>query len=176
MRTTRNFTLFVLAALISLPGWAQGHGDKHDEDHGYEKKKCSAEASLCIRNMVDGLSKKGWIGIEWDNEDEIPVFTNVIPGSPAEAAGLAKGDRLLAFNGLSTSAGEEAVWAEAKKSLIPGKTVTLTIERMGTKKDVDVHLVPLPRHVMAQWIGNHVIEHHLAEKNETTADGDQTGN
>jgi predicted metalloprotease with PDZ domain len=116
--------------------------------------------------MVEMLSRKGWIGSEWNDEDEIPVLTQVVTGSPAEAAGLSRGDKVLAFNGVSTSEGEEAVWAETKKSMVPGKTVTITIERAGVQKDIDVLLVALPRHVMAQWIGNHVLDHHLAENSE----------
>lgn len=159
MRITRNVFLFVLAPLallIAAPGWAG--------DDDYAKKKCQAEADYCVRGMVDKLSNKGWIGIEWDNEAEIPVLTQVVSGSPAEAAGLSRGDALLAFNGVSTSTGEEAVWPKVKQSMVPGKTITLTIERAGVRKNVDVLLVPLPRHIMAQWIGNHVLDHHLAEK------------
>ena len=166
MRTTRRIIPFVLAALVAAPGWSG------DDDHDYAKKKCSAEVDVCVRGMVDSLSKKGWIGIEWQDEDEIPMLTQVVPGSPAEAAGLRRGDSVLAFNGISTSAGEEAVWKETKKSMVPGKTITLTIERAGVKKDVDVLLVALPRHVMAQWIGNHVLDHHLAENSEE-ADEDE---
>ncbi|MCH7666932.1 MAG: PDZ domain-containing protein [Acidobacteria bacterium] len=169
MRTTRNIVLFVLAAVIAAPGWAQDddHDDHGDHDrHHYAKKTCGAEASVCVRGMVDKLSQKGWIGIEWNDENEIPVLTQVVGGSPAEAAGLRKGDKLLAFNGVSTSAGEEAVWAEVKKSMLPGRTITLTIERAGAEKDVDVLLAALPRHVMAQWIGNHMIDHHLAENDK----------
>ena len=55
----------------------------------------------------------------------------------------------------------------------PGKTITLTIERAGVKKDVDVQLATLPRHVMAQWIGNHVIDHHLAEKKKAEKKEDE---
>ncbi|MCP4201028.1 MAG: PDZ domain-containing protein [bacterium] len=160
MRTTRKITPFLLAALVVVPAWAG------DDDPDHEKKRCTADAGVCVRGMVEKLSQKGWIGIEWNDEDEIPVLTQVVAGSPAEAAGLSRGDTVLAFNGVSTSAGEEAVWAEAKKSLVPGKTITLTIERAGQKKEVDVHLVALPRHVMAQWIGNHMLEHHVAEKDE----------
>lgn len=77
---------------------------------------------------------------------------------------------MLAFNGVATSEGQEVVWAEAKKSLIPGNTVKLTIERAGVKKDIPVKLVALPRHVLALWVGNHVIDHHLAQKKEAESE------
>lgn len=159
MVATRHIISFLLAALLVTPAWAG------DDEHT-KSKTCTAEVGKCVRTMVDKLSHRGWIGIEWNDEDEVPVLTQVVADSPAEEAGLSRGDKLLAFNGVSTAAGEEAVWAEAKRSLIPGKTITLTIERAGAKKEVDVRLVALPRQVMAQWIGNHVLEHHLAESGE----------
>ena len=143
--------LVIAAVLLAVPVWA---GDE-------EYKRCPAEASECITKMVEGLSQRGWIGIEWDDKAEDTVLTHVVANSPAEAAGLVKGDILRAFNGVATDEGEEAVWAEAKKSLIPGHTIKLTIDRAGVRKIVPVKLVSLPRHVMAQWVGNHVLDHHV---------------
>jgi len=151
MRWTLGLTLFALGA---TSGWAGDEG---------QKKQCDNEVAVCIRQMVDKLSHRGWIGIEWDGTEKAPALTRVVAGSPAEKAGLLEGDELLAFNGVKTSEGEEVVWAEAKRSLIPGKTITLTIARKGVAKDVEVLLEPLPRPVMAQWVGNHVLEHHAAE-------------
>ena len=161
-----TLTTFAVLGAVGLLGVAPGSLWAGDDDRDKEYRKCSAEASACIREMSAGLSERGWIGIEWDDDTEHPVLTQVVSNSPAEAAGLRKGDRLTAFNDVPTDAGEEAVWAEAKKSLIPGKTITLTIVREGATKKVDVKLVPIPRHVMAQWIGNHVLDHHAAESEE----------
>lgn len=164
MRMTRKFVPLVLASLIAVPGWAG------DDDHKYAKKKCSAETDMCVHGMVEMLSKKGWIGIEWEDEAEIPALTLVFEGSPAASAGLLRGDKVLAFDGVSTTVDDEKMWGEIKKSLVPGNTITLTIERAGVKKDIDVSLVPLPRHVMAQWIGNHVLDHHHQMAENTGAD------
>ncbi|MFQ5526521.1 MAG: PDZ domain-containing protein [Thermoanaerobaculia bacterium] len=159
MSMIKNTTPIVMATLLAAPLFAG--------DDDYEKKKCSADAEECITTMVKKLSERGWIGIEWDDESEETVLTHIVANSPAEAAGLQKGDTLRVFNGVPMSAGEEAVWTEAKKSLVPDKTITLTVERNGVAKKFEVKLVPLPRHVMAQWIGNHVIEHHvIADKDK----------
>ncbi len=165
MKLSRNVIPILVAVLAATPVWAG------DDERAH--KKCDADASECISKMVETLSQRGWIGIEWDDEAEQPVLTQIIPNSPAEAAGLRKGDLLLAFNGVPTDAGEEAVWAEAKKSLIPDKTITLTIQRNGAEKVVNVKLAQLPRSVMAQWVGNHVIEHHvIAEKENEEKEAD----
>lgn len=162
MKTTRNFTCIVLATLVAAAAWAG------DDGH----KKCASDTNACVQGMVEKLSNRGWIGIEWDDKSEAPSLTLVVEDSPAQRAGLMIGDELLAFNGVLTSAGAEAVWAEAKKSLIPGKTITLTIKRAGVKKNVEVLLGHIPRAVMAQWIGNHVLDHHLAEKKSEGAEAE----
>ena len=158
MRFTKTTIPILVAALAVTPAWAGDDEKPH--------KKCTADSSECISKMVESLSQRGWIGIEWDDEAEQPALTQIIPGSPAEEAGLRVGDLLLAFNGVPTDSGEEAVWEEAKRSLIPGKTITLTIQRNGAQKVVNVKLAQLPRSVMAQWVGNHVIEHHVIAKKE----------
>lgn len=132
-----------------------------DDDHKHAaKKKCSAAISECVHGMASKLEGRGWIGIEWEQEDGRPLLTQVVSDSPGEKAGLLKGDVIVAFNGVATDSGEDAVYAEVKRSLVAGNTIRLEISRDGAKKTVPVTLVPLPRQVMAQWIGNHVLENH----------------
>lgn len=134
-------------------------------------KKCSADAEQCIRAMTEKLEKRGWIGIEMESGDDRKVITRVVPGSPAETSELRVGDAIVAFNGVSLSDGEDKAWAEVKAAMIPGREITLTIERSGARTDVAVTLAPLPRELMAQWIGQHMLEGHAGAKEEaTTAD------
>jgi membrane-associated protease RseP (regulator of RpoE activity) len=62
----------------------------------------------------------------------------VIPGSPAEKAGLLPGDRLKAVEGKEISALREIHEALAEKGW--GKEITLTIIRQGEQKEVTVAL------------------------------------
>ncbi len=131
-----------------------------------EGKKCTAEATVCVREMADGLRQRGWIGIEWEDEAGRPRITHVVPGSPAEGAGVRPGDVVMVFNGVSTDQGEEAVYSEVKRSLVPGKTITLEVDRGGARSELTVKLVQIPEHIVAQWVGKHVLEHHSAPAEE----------
>jgi predicted metalloprotease with PDZ domain len=125
-----------------------------------EKKRCTAEAQVCIHAMVQQFEERGWIGIEMDKGDGRQVITKVVPDSPAERAGLAAGDAIVAFNGIALAEGEKVIYAEMKKALIPGHRVTLSIDRDGAMRDVEVTLSEVPQQLLAQWIGQHVLDQH----------------
>ena len=73
------------------------------------------------------------------------------------------GDVLAAFNGVSTSEGEEVVSAEVKRTMLPGKQITIQVLREGRAVDLEVTLAKIPDYLMAQWIGYHMIEGHSGE-------------
>ncbi len=151
------------AALVALPALA-GHKEKH----------CSAAAEVCVRMMADNLAKKGWIGIEMHEKDAKgrPVVTRVVPDSPAVQAGFQVGDTLTAINGVSDADGEEAAYAEWKRSMVPANQVVVTVERAGKMVDLEVTLGTIPDAVIAQWIGHHMLEQHIAEAPAPEAESD----
>ena len=65
----------------------------------------------------------------------------VIPGTPAEKAGLLSGDQFLAIDGKEVTKVKEIQDALAEKGW--GKDVTVTILRDGLKKEITVMLLPL---------------------------------
>ena len=134
-----------------------------------EKKKCAAEATVCVREMAESLKQRGWIGIEWDDQSEPPRITHVVRSSPAERAGLQVGDVVKAFGGVSVSEEDKVLWAAMKRSLVPGKVMTVDVVREGAAKAIDVELIAVPDHIVAQWVGKHVLEHHRAAPEDRTA-------
>ena len=125
-------------------------------------RPCDLELDDCLVRMSKNLGeKKGWVGIELEHEDDGTLtITRVAPESPAEAAGLAVGDRLLALDGVSYANGDRAALKAAYRAMVPGKTVTYTLDRGGQRLEVDVVLARLPDRVKAQWIAKHLIEAH----------------
>jgi S1-C subfamily serine protease len=87
----------------------------------------------------------------------------VVPGSPAEAAGIQAGDVLYALNGVPITDDNEEALQKAKKDWKPGQKVTYTIKRNGLDRQVDLTLAPMPADVLAAWIGNHMLEHVSSE-------------
>ena len=64
-----------------------------------------------------------------------PVLGSLVPGSPAETAGLAPGDRITKLDGEQIESWDALVTAVRAH---PGQRVTLTVERGGTLRTVEV--------------------------------------
>jgi S1-C subfamily serine protease len=111
--------------------------------------------------MVAKFKQKGWVGIEYDKskKGDKQIISKVVPGSPAEKAGLQKGDVLLAVNDVRFGDEDKEKWAQVKKAWRPGETITYTVARGEAKKKVTITLGEVPEDVMAQWIGKHMLEH-----------------
>jgi C-terminal processing protease CtpA/Prc len=111
--------------------------------------------------MAANLKNSGWAGVELEiNEDTgARVVKKVVPGSPAEAAGIQVGDVLASLNGTRLVKGNEEAIMQTKKDMKPGQTVTYVISRNGLDKKVELTLAPMPADVMAAYIGQHMLEH-----------------
>lgn len=167
MRSKLLIGLVALAVVFAAPALA-GEKQKDTELKAKQHAKtkgCTHEAQACLNKMATKLSEKGWVGIEMNEDKETGgwIVTKVEPDSPALAAGLQKGDVLLAVNGVEFASKDKEALHAVKKSMRIGKTITYTLERDGYKKKVDVTLGQLPEDVMAKWIGRHMLEHTTIE-------------
>jgi predicted metalloprotease with PDZ domain len=127
-----------------------------------EKHSCKASTQDCLNYMKTKMSEKGWVGIEYDPETNTVI--RVIEKSPAEAAGFKKGDHMVALNGVELSdENQDKLKQISYEKMTPGNTITYTVERAGMRKKVDVTLGSLPDKVLAQWVGNHMLEAHAEE-------------
>lgn len=80
------------------------------------------------------------IGVQVDGDDtDSPTIRSVLPNTPAEEAGLKRGDRILAVDGRSTT-GESVDSVVSRVRGPEGEPVTLTIGREGVE-DFDVTIV-----------------------------------
>ena len=133
---------------------------------GDEKVRCETELTACAEQMAAKFRNRGWVGVNLDyNVDSggKTVLTGIFPDSPAEAAGLQAGDALIGLNGVAyTQDNEKQLYQEYEK-FKPGETITYKIERDGKQMNVDVTLARLPDKILAQWIGYHVLEAHIAD-------------
>lgn len=146
------FLTLALAAVLALPVLAGG-------DHA----KCKASTQDCLNKMVAKLKSSGFVGVELDKNEETGALTvtRVVPGSPAEDAGLKSGDQLYALNGvvIAEKNYENGKLEKARQEWAPGQEVTYTIKRGGYDKEVTLTLAPMPADVMAKWIGDHMLDH-----------------
>jgi len=139
---------------------------------GDEKSRCPGDIQECAEAMAKKFENRGWVGINLDygKDGGQTVLTGIFDDSPAQAAGLEEGDVLLELNGIPyTHDNEKKLYAEYENSK-PGDTVTFKIDRDGDVEKIDVTLAKIPDQIVAQWIGYHIMEAHLASTDE-----DETG-
>jgi C-terminal processing protease CtpA/Prc len=142
-------TTLLAISLLALPAMA-----------GSDCEKCSCDepVSECLNTMVTKLKTSGFIGVELDEDKATKALTvtNVIPGSPAETAGIRAGDELYALNGIRFKDQNHEAMSKVK---VPGNEVTCTIKRNGASKEIQMTLVPMPADLMAKYIGEHMMAH-----------------
>jgi rhodanese-related sulfurtransferase len=124
------------------------------------KGGCPEPTQACLDQMATDLKGRGWVGIEMEpTETKDMRVTSVIPGSPAEKAGLVKGDVILGANGTKHADMTEEKQLALRKTMTPGSSITYMITRDGAPKDVVVVLGQMPEKVAYQIVGHHMLEH-----------------
>ena len=149
----------LLALLVSsvLAGGAGGAGS-----HDGKCTKCTKSVAECLTSMTNEIKARGFSGIESEKDESTGQIriSRLVPGTPAETAGLQVGDVLVALNGIKL--GEERSDADlvaAKKTMKVGSILTYTISRDRQERQVTLKSVPVPEEVLAQWVGHHMLEH-----------------
>ena len=127
-----------------------------------DEQRCKASTQDCLNYMHANLEHRGWVGIEYDEEND--KVLRVIEGSPAEKAGFRKGDVMVAMNGVDISEENADALKKMKyEQMKPGNKVTYTVARAGMKKNIEVTLAAVPDEIIAQWVGKHMLEAHAEE-------------
>lgn len=154
--TANKWVALAVVAALGMPALASDSNKK-------ESYHCKAETQACLNEMVSKLKNRGWVGVELDDSKapaELTV-TRIVPGGPAEAAGLQVGDVLVALNGVRFDSTADAEKLDkTRQGMVPGSTIEYTLLRKGAEKKVTVKLGELPSDVLAQWVGMHMVEHH----------------
>lgn len=146
--------LFLGAALAIVTALPAAAGESYE-------KKCTEPTQVCLDHMASRMKNSGWVGVELDVAEKTGVMTvtKVIPGSPAEAAGIQPNDVFYALNGVRLAKENNEELMKARKEWKPGQAVTYTIKRNGTDRQVTLTLAPMPADVLARYIGQHMLEH-----------------
>jgi serine protease Do len=116
------------------------------------------EGAISLPRIAQGAALTGWIGIvvsgaptqvRVENNEMFmryllyPQIVSVDPTSPAQRAGLAPGDTLMAYNGRDVRAEEIAM----TRLLVPKATVKVRVRRDGKVKDLPVIVAEAPARI-----------------------------
>ena len=151
MRKYRSLLAVASVVALALPVFA-----------GHEGEKCSSDTQACLNYMADHMKNSAYIGVELDWDDEGgPTVNEVKANSPAQAAGLKVGDRLVNLNGTEFSDKDavHAIW----KDLKAGDYAKLKVERNGAVRKLSVTLAAMPDDAIAQYVGKHMLEHAVVD-------------
>jgi C-terminal processing protease CtpA/Prc len=143
-------SILSLAVLLGLAAVGLAGGDY----------KCDQPAQSCLDAMAAKYAERGWLGIETEKAGDAYAVSEVVAGSPAEAAGFRTGDVLVALNGIDFNSGDKNELKKVKSSLHPGTKVKYTVRRAGGETQLVATLGAVPEEVLAQWVGEHMLDQH----------------
>ena len=115
----------------AITGMMQALGDQHSS---YMDPEDFKQANESLEGSYEG------IGAYVDTTTDFLTVTSPIPGSPAEAAGILPGDKIVAIDGEDMT-GIDAELVRRKVLGPAGSTVVLTILREGAEEPLDFSIV-----------------------------------
>lgn len=156
MRATRILPLLMLVLLAATPA-------------GSKEPACTYDIGACLM-MFEGLKRRPWLGvtIETDTVNHHSVIKSVIPGSPADRAGLEPGDRVTRIDGMVP----RQWFIATKASWEPGgdEGGELAVLRDGRALKLDLRYERIPDDQFARIVGVHMVEGHLAHMPKEKSD------
>jgi two-component system NtrC family sensor kinase len=104
-------------------------------------------AVLLVLGLANIAMRAQWHQVEdgvlWQARPEGVTATEVAANSPAGAAGIARGDVLIAINGAPVERPADVLALEYRSTV--GTRLSYTIVRLGAQQALDIALAPLPR-------------------------------
>jgi hypothetical protein len=92
--------------------------------------------SLMGKKPETVFQMRGFLGFEFAEVDQGVTVTNVLPGSPADQAGLKANDRLVQFQDKPVTSAASLLRHAA--AVTPGKSVRMTVTRDGTRQEIRI--------------------------------------
>jgi S1-C subfamily serine protease len=124
--------------------------------------RCPLPLGECMAQF-GAMRDRPWLGVEveTDSVTGARVVHAVVPGGPAARAGVKPGDTLRKLGGVAPQlwfagkAGWKSDWKD-------GQAVAITVERAGHERALQMPLAHISEETLAEIIGVHVLEGHLA--------------
>lgn len=134
-----------------------------------EQPRCPLPLGECMAQF-GAMRDRPWLGVEIARDSLTGARTvrEVVPGSPADRAGVREGDVLQKLGGVDPQLwfASKAGWKQGWKD---GDKAAVIVTRGGHEKTLEMDLGHVPEATLAAMIGIHVLEGHLAYREEGQA-------
>ena len=121
--------------------------------------RCTLDVATCLE-MFARTRERPWLGVEFANDSTgVPHVRNIVPGSPAEKAGVKRGDVIQRIDGR-----EPREWFAGKGGWETSGQTACTVLRGGRVKNLQFEIHRMPEEMFARIIGVHMVEGHLAHQ------------
>jgi S1-C subfamily serine protease len=108
--------------------------------------------TACAQQMTKHFGQRGWIGFTPENDEDGAILVeHVFADSPAEKAGIRKGDFVRGVNGQDRETAP-ARFLEEYDSVRPNRVTIFDLEREGRRLSVSVLVELIPDSVLEHWI------------------------
>lgn len=139
--------LVCLAALVAGPALAA-------------QPRCPLDVETCLA-AFERMRHRPFVGVLLDQDSSgVVTVTEVVPGGPAEKAGMRVGDVLIQLNGVPISDAPKLIVGKAGWKT--GTKVRYRVHRGEVDQDVALTLGQITDEQLARMIGEHMVEGHLA--------------
>ena len=134
-----GFVLVAVAVLGSASPLIAGEG---------QEQSCQGKLEECLEYLANKMKSSGWVGVELEVNKAKGTYTvqKVLRESPAEAAGIRAGDRLLAINDVRRA--DEFRDLAERLRLRTGDLVRIQLQREGRRYDLSLRAVERPRELL----------------------------
>lgn len=134
-----------------------------------EQPRCPLPLGECMAQF-GAMRDRPWLGvsIERDSLTGARRVVALVPGSPADKAGVKPGDVIEKLGGVDPQlwfagkAGWKSDWKD-------GQQAAITVKREGRTRSLEMGLGHISEETLAEIIGVHVLEAHLAYMDEGQA-------
>jgi hypothetical protein len=118
---------------------------------------CPLDVAACL-DLFARMRERPWLGVEVETDSTgVPRVKTVVPGGPADQAGMKPGDLLERIGGQPPRD-----WFAGKSGWETSGQSACVVRRGGEAKDLRFTVRRMPDDLFARILGVHMVEGHLA--------------
>ncbi|MEO8380844.1 MAG: PDZ domain-containing protein [Acidobacteriota bacterium] len=127
-----------------------------------DEPKCHGTARECDQQIRHFLGGRRFLGATIKDRNPGLMIESVTPDGPAEAAGLKKGDRLIACNNKSLTTASSREFKQLLADARANGMLYMIVWRRGAYKVIKARLEPYSKEQVDKIIAGHLAESHTS--------------